>query len=99
MSYRVRYTKTAKEDLKRLYGFFLDHDLQAARRAREAIGKSMEFLRDFPFACRKVVPGNPFLRELLISFGDSGYVVLFEIDDKETVTILAVRHQREEDYH
>lgn len=99
MSYRVRYTKTAKEDLKRLYGFLLDHDLQAARRAREAIGKSMEFLRDFPFACRKVVPGNPFLRELLISFGDSGYVVLFEIDDKETVTILAVRHQREEDYH
>ena len=99
MSYRVRYTKTAKEDLKRLYGFLLDHDLQAARRAREAIGKSMEFLRDFPFACRKVVPDNPFLRELLISFGDSGYVALFEIDDKETVTILAVRHQREEDYH
>ncbi|MBU0908031.1 MAG: type II toxin-antitoxin system RelE/ParE family toxin [Proteobacteria bacterium] len=66
MSYRVRYTKTAKEDLQRLYNFLLDHDLQAARRAREAIGKSMEFLRDFPFACRTVMPDNPFLREMLI---------------------------------
>jgi hypothetical protein len=26
-------------------------------------------------------------------------VVLSEIEDNETVTILAVRHQREEDYH
>ncbi len=99
MSYRVRYTKAAKEDLKRLYGFLLEHDLQAAHRAREAIGKSIDFLRDFPFACRKVVPDNPFLRELLISFSESGYVALFEIDNNETVTILAVRHQREEDYH
>jgi plasmid stabilization system protein ParE len=99
MSYRVRYTKAAKEDLQRLYNFLLDHDLQAARRAREAIGKSMEFLRDFPFACRTVTPDNPFLREMLIPFGAMGYVALFEIEDNETVTILAVRHQREEDYH
>jgi mRNA-degrading endonuclease RelE of RelBE toxin-antitoxin system len=39
------------------------------------------------------------LRELLISFGSAGYVALFEIDDAETVTVLAVRHQRESDYH
>ena len=41
----------------------------------------------------------PFLRELIIPFGASGYVALFEIDDSHTVTILAVRHQRESDYH
>jgi mRNA-degrading endonuclease RelE of RelBE toxin-antitoxin system len=35
----------------------------------------------------------------VISFGASGYVALFEIDDATTVTVLAVRHQREEDYH
>jgi plasmid stabilization system protein ParE len=99
MSYQVRFTKSAKEDLQRLYGFLLEQDQQAARRAREAIGKGLEFLRDFPFACRKAVPDNPFLREMLISFGASGYVVLFEIETKDTVTILAVRHQREEDYH
>jgi plasmid stabilization system protein ParE len=99
VSYRVRYTKGAKEDLLRLYAFLLEQDLQVARRAREAIGKGMEFLGDFPFSCRKALPGNPFLREILIPFGASGYVALFEIEDNQTVTILAVRHQREEDYH
>jgi hypothetical protein len=39
------------------------------------------------------------LRELLIPFGHSGYVALFEIEDASTVTVLAVRHLREDDYH
>ncbi len=42
---------------------------------------------------------SPFLRELVIPFGHSGYVALFEIEDAATVTILAVRHQLEDDYH
>lgn len=99
MSYRVRYTREAKENLERLYLSLLEQDLQVARRAKDAITKGMEFLKDFPFACRKAMPDNPFLREMLISFGHSGYVVLFEVEDKKTVTILAIRHQREEDYH
>ena len=68
-------------------------------RARDAIVKAIEFLRDFPFSCRKADDANPFLRELLIPVGSAGYVVLFEIEDSNTVTILAIRHQREEDYH
>ena len=36
---------------------------------------------------------------MIIPFGDAGYVALFEIEDPGTVTLLAVRHQREEDYH
>ncbi|MFZ5464948.1 MAG: type II toxin-antitoxin system RelE/ParE family toxin [Pseudomonadota bacterium] len=70
----------------------------AARKARTAIAKGMDFLRDFPFSRRKAVADNPFLRELVIPFGASGHVALFEIDDKDTVTILAIRHQREDDY-
>lgn len=99
MSYRVRYTRAAREDLLRLYGFLLQHDLQAGRRARDKIRKGTDLLKDFPFTCRKVDLDNPFIRELLIPFGGAGYVVLFEIEDDETVTILAVRHQREDDYH
>lgn len=99
MSYRVRYTAAARADLRRLYGFLLERDLLAARRAREAIGKSIEVLREFPFSCRKATTDNPFLREIIIPFGASGYVALFEIEDDETVTILAVRHQREADYY
>lgn len=98
MSYRVRYTQAAREDLRRLYAFLLEHDLKAARRALGAIGKGIELLQEFPFTCRKAAPDNPFLRELVISFGAAGYIALFEIEDDETVTILAVRHQREDDY-
>lgn len=99
MSYQVRYTKEAKEDLERLFNFLLERNLQAAESAKDALTKGMLFLKDFPFACRKANRDNPFLREMLISFGNSGYVVLFEIENKTTVTILAVRHQKESDYH
>jgi plasmid stabilization system protein ParE len=99
MSYQVRYTRAAREDLRRLFEFLLAKDVQSARRARDAIVKAAEFLADFPFSCRKADDSNPFLRELLIPFGSNGYVALFEIEAPATVTILALRHQREYDYH
>ena len=99
MNYRIRFTREAESDLVRLYEFLLDEDINAAVRALEAITKGLEFLRRVPFSCRKATDQNPLLRELLISFGNAGYVALFEIEDKETVTILALRHQREEDFY
>lgn len=99
MSYQIRYTKGAKEDLVRLYTFLVELDLAAARNALEIIEKGVEFLRHFPFTCRKATPETPLLREMIIPFGSKGYVVLFEIEDKETVSTLAVRYQLEEDYH
>ncbi len=98
MSYRARYTGSAKADLVRLYSFLLKQDIAAARNALETIKKGIEFLQEFPFTCRKATPEAPLLREMIVSFGTGGYVLLFEIWDKKTVTILAVRHQREEDY-
>ena len=99
--FKVRFTPGAEIDLLRLFDFLLEQDLATAERARIAIAKAVELLEVFPFACRKALAGdgNPFLRELIIPFSDSGYVALFEIEDANTVTILAVRHQREEDYH
>ncbi|NTX31322.1 type II toxin-antitoxin system RelE/ParE family toxin [Burkholderia pyrrocinia] len=99
MSYPVRYTHAAREDLVRLYRYLLERDVDAAARALEAIERGVAMLRSFPFTCRKIDEGNPFLRELIVSFGMSGYVLLFEIESAEQVTILAVRHQREDDYH
>lgn len=72
MSYRVRYTKGARDDIRRLYDFLLDKDIEAARRALDAIRKGVSFLQDFPFSCRKVDPRNPFLRELVIPFASAG---------------------------
>ena len=99
MSFHVRFTLEAKGDIERLYGFLVQRDLAAAERALEVIEHAWAILEQFPFSCRKADDANPFLRELVISFGDSGYVALFEIEDSRTVTVLAVRHQLEDDYH
>ena len=98
MSYQIRFTKVAREDLKRLYGFLAERDIQAAKHALQAINKAIELLATIPFTCRKANADSPFLRELLITFGASGYVALFEIEENNSVTILALRHQREDDY-
>jgi len=88
----------AARDEARRTGLLAERDAKAARRARSAIAKGIEFLRTFPFSCRKASPEHPLLRELIISFGANGYVALFDIEDGQTVTVLAVRHQREEDF-
>ncbi|MDO9394201.1 MAG: type II toxin-antitoxin system RelE/ParE family toxin [Methylotenera sp.] len=98
MSYQIRFTKAASEDLKRLYSFLVEQDIHAANHALDAINKAMGLLETFPFTCRKAKADNPFLRELIITFGANGYVALFEIEENNIVTILAVRHQREDDY-
>ncbi|MBU4180919.1 MAG: type II toxin-antitoxin system RelE/ParE family toxin [Hydrogenophaga sp.] len=103
MSFAVRYSASARDDLIRLYQFLLDRastveDLDVAERALSAITSAVDSLGRSPFIYRKAGQ-SPFLRELLIPFGHSGYVALFEIEDASTVTILAVRHQLEDDYH
>lgn len=102
MSHRVRFVPEAEADLLRLYEFILDRDAGdwlVAEKALQAIMAGIRTLELTPFTCRKAGHGSPFLRELVIPFGAAGYVALFEIDDAETVTVLAVRHQRESDYH
>jgi len=103
--YRVRLTRAAEADLERLFDFVLERELERdsgdpelATRALDAIKSGIATLRSSPFTCRKA-GASPFLRELLIPFGNAGYVALFEIVDSETVVIAAVRHQLEDDYH
>lgn len=44
-------------------------------------------------------PELPELRELVISFGDSGYVALYRFDPTaDAVYVLAFRHQKEAGY-
>lgn len=97
--YRVRFTPDAEDDLLRLYDFLLEKDPAAAEGALEAVRNGVELLSLSPFSCRKAGAGDPLLREIVIPFGASGYVALFEIEGPSTVTVVAVRHQREDDYH
>ena len=105
MTYKVLLTIEAQEDLERLFDFVLERelardggDLDIAADALSAIKAGLNVLARFPFTCRKAAD-TPFLRELVIPFGSTGYVALFEVVDGETVVVGAVRHQREDDYH
>ena len=99
MSCAVRLAPAAADDLQSLIEFLADNDVNAAERARFTIGEALKFLGLFPFSCRKASAENPFLREMVITFGRDGYVALFEVEAANVVTILAVRHHREDDYH
>lgn len=103
MSFTVRLTRGALEDLQRLEGFLLELALQHGDfdlpvRALDAIQREMRILETNPYTCRKV-GDNPLERELVIPFGSSGYVALFEILSEHEVAVAAIRHQREDDYH
>lgn len=105
MSFKVRLTREAEADLDRLFDFILERelardggDLSLAEQAMAALRAGIATLKTSPFTCRKA-GRSPFLRELIIPFGRSGYVALFEIEDVSNVAIVAVRHQLEDDYH
>ncbi|MDH3210818.1 MAG: type II toxin-antitoxin system RelE/ParE family toxin [Burkholderiaceae bacterium] len=105
MSFRVRLTREAVADLDRLFDFVLEREpardggnLELAEQALLAIRGGIATLKTSPFTCRKASQ-SPFLRELIIPFGHTGYVALFEIVDNTAVVVSALRHQREEDFH
>jgi len=104
LNFVVELSPTAEADLDRLFEFLLDQaetteDLDRAQSAIDAIRSvTRQQLAMTPFSFRKAAQ-NPAQRELIIPFGRTGYVALFEIVSSSKVVVLAVRHQREEDYH
>ncbi len=101
MSFNVRLTLAAEEDLVQLYEFLVVHSPEIAARALDTIEASFELLVQFPWSCRKATQGTlgSQFREHVVSFGAAGYVALFEIEDESTITVLAIRHQRENDFY
>ena len=105
MTFKVRLTRDAEADLDRLFEFLLEREqsrdgggLSLPTQAIAALQSGIATLKTSPFTCRKAGQ-SPFLRELVIPFGRSGYLALFEIEDNSSVAVLAVRHQLEDDYH
>lgn len=102
--FEVRYTKTARDDLLRLFDFLVARaetveDFELAQLAIDSIRSGVENqLSSTPFIFRKAAQ-TPFLRELVIPFRGAGYVALYEIEGATAVNVLAIRHQLEDDYH
>ena len=104
MTFKVEFTPEAEADLERLFDFLLDRakTVEEAMRAHEAVEVlrtvAVSHLSTTPYSYRKVGP-RPTLRELIVPFGSTGYVLRFDIRTPELVLAIGARHQREEDFH
>lgn len=91
---RLSWAPSALLDVQRLYRFIAPKNLEAAKRAVAAIRQGVKVLKQQPGVGRPVDDMDDEFRDWIIDFGDSGYVVRYRVDLK-SVTILAVRHQKE----
>lgn len=96
----MRFAQSARVDLERLTAFLVEQSPAWAAEAETAIRDAVSVLRRLPLVGRPArQQGDPTLRELLVPFGTTGYVVLYRVGPGALVSILAARHQREEHYH
>ena len=92
----VVYTRQAFEDLERLIDSLAKIAPEAAVSAIDVIRDGIEILGRHPLIGRPCEDG---LRELLISYGKSGYAALYSHEKPQDVAlVLAIRHQREAGY-
>lgn len=89
----VVYSKRALDHIERAFTFLRDKNPDAAQNAVVAIQSAVDNLAAHPLVGRRL-EGE--LRELIISYGHSGYVALYRfVVSSDEVRILAIRHQRE----
>jgi plasmid stabilization system protein ParE len=95
---RVVVTEGAGFGLERCRRFLATSNPQAARRAGQTIARQFALLETHPNIGRPT-EDRPEFRELMIGFGDSGYVALYRYDPNvDAVHVLAFRHQKEAGY-
>ena len=92
----VVYSSCALNHLERAFEFLAQTDPSAALNATTAIQSAVSTLAAHPLIGRRI-EGE--IRELVISFGKSGYLALYRfIPHLDVVRVLAIRHRRELDY-
>jgi addiction module RelE/StbE family toxin len=94
---QVILTERALRNLERVQEFLMEKNPGSAKRAGQAIIKTIRLLKSKPHIGRQVEGMSPDFRELIIKFGDSGYVALYH-HEGDIVTVLTIRHQKEAGY-
>ena len=95
---QVIVTESAAAGLERCRRFLTAKAPEAARRAGQAIQQQFLLLEKAPDIGRPL-PEMPELRELVIAFGNAGYVALYRHEPADdAVYVLAFRHQKEAGY-
>lgn len=92
MSLGLRLSPEATTDRQRLAEFLVEKSPSAAFRAVETIVSALATLTDFPDQGHAVGGGR---RELMIPFGDSGYVAEYRVDEQHVI-IVRIYHMRED---
>jgi plasmid stabilization system protein ParE len=87
-------SQAAAADLARLHAFLIDVNLPAADRAAAALIAAVQSLDTFPERGRP--SGTPNIRELIVPFGGSGYVLRYAYSAQaDEVVVLRIWHGRE----
>jgi plasmid stabilization system protein ParE len=95
---RLIITPGVAQGLERCRHFLKEKNPHAAIRAAQAIERLLTLLETEPGIGRPL-EDMPELRELVIPFGDSGYVALYRHEIKiDLFHVLAFRHQKEAGY-
>jgi plasmid stabilization system protein ParE len=82
--------------IERAFQFLRDENPDAARAAVDGIQSAASHLAAHPLTGRRI---DGEIRELVISYGQTGYVALYRfVVTEDEVRILALRHQRELGY-
>jgi plasmid stabilization system protein ParE len=93
----VIITEGAAAGLERCRLFLNSKTADAARRVGQTIERHFLLLETTPEIGRRLDEAE--LRELVIAFGDSGYVALYRYEQADdAVYVLAFRHQKEAGY-
>jgi plasmid stabilization system protein ParE len=93
---QVVYSAYAVENIERVMRFLREENPEVAVASAAAIRSAVENLASHPLIGRRV-EGD--LRELVISYGATGYIALYRFDiQHDRVRVLALRHQREVGY-
>jgi plasmid stabilization system protein ParE len=93
---QVVYSACAVENIERAMQFLREKNPEVSVASAAAIRSAVENLATHPLIGRRV-EGD--LRELVISYGATGYIALYRFDiQRDQVRVLALRHQREIGY-
>ncbi len=84
----------AEEDVERLRTFLIQENPDAARRALDVIWAAIDRLQDFPALAMATEDAD--IRQIVVRFGTSGYIVRYVILPKTNdVLVTRVWHGRE----
>jgi plasmid stabilization system protein ParE len=90
---KVVYSARSLDHIERAFRFLREENATAALGAVTAIQSAVDHLAAHPLVGRRL-EGE--LRELVISYGQTGYVALYRfVVSRDEVRVLALRHQRE----